>query len=141
MKQKHIQHLYLRAGFGIGYKELGKLKSKPKPKIVSKLFSEAETNVPIELDLSELKGLLKPYLKKEKAKDEMSKATLQQLLKKSRGKIKELNYAWIDRLTNPSSVLNEKMTLFWTNVFVCKDNNVFHIQHCYNTLLRHALGN
>ena len=32
------------------------------------------------------------------------------------------------------------MTLFWANVFVCRDNNVFFIQQYNNTLRKHALG-
>lgn len=139
MKQKQIQHLYLRAGFGIGYKELSKLKTKSKANIVSELFSEADNYTPLELDLSEIKLLIQPYLKK--GKDERSKASFQELLKKSRQKVNELNYAWVDRLKTPTSVLNEKMTLFWANVFVCRDNNIFHIQHYNNTIRKHALGN
>ncbi len=139
MKRKQIQHLYLRAGFGIGYKELHNLKSKSKSKNVSGLLSEVETHTPLDLDLSELKLLLTPYAKK--GKDEVNKIAKQDLLKISREKVKELNYAWIDRLKNPTSVLNEKMTLFWANVFVCRDNNIFHIQHFNNTLRKHALGN
>lgn len=139
MKQKQIQHLYLRAGFGIGQMELNKLKTKSKSKIVSELFSEADTFTPLKLDLSELKLLIKPYVKREK--DEMRKAILQDLQKKSRKKVNELNHAWIDRLKNPTSILNEKMTLFWANVFVCRDNNIFYIQQYNNTLREHALGN
>lgn len=139
MNQKQIQHLYLRAGFGISHKKLSELISKSRSKVVSELFSEAKTITPLELDLSELKGLLKPFSKKER--DKMNKEALQELQKKSRQKVNELNYAWIDRLKNPTSLLNEKMTLFWANVFVCRDNNIFYIQHYNNTLRKHALGN
>ncbi len=139
MKNRHIQHLYLRAGFGIGHEELNMLKTKSKSKIVSELFLGTDTFTPLELDLSELKLLIKPYVKK--GEDKMSKETMQDLLKKSRKKVNELNYAWIERLKNPQSVLNEKMTLFWANVFVCRDNNIFHIQHYNDTLRENALSN
>ena len=33
------------------------------------------------------------------------------------------------------------MTLFWANVFVCKDNNIYDIQHYNNVLRKNALGN
>ena len=32
------------------------------------------------------------------------------------------------------------MTLFWANVFVCRDNDIFFIQQYNNTLRKHALG-
>ena len=63
MKQKHIQHLYWRANFGIDFKSLQNLKSKSKSKIVSKLLSDTEYN-PLEVDLSEFSDI------KFKSKDE-----------------------------------------------------------------------
>ena len=137
MKNRHLHHLYLRAGFGIGYEKLNNFKSKSKSEIVSELFSDTQKSNPLKLDLSELKDLLKSNFKNKKLK--MDKMTMQVFQKKSRDKIQELNYAWIDRLKNPISVLNEKMTLFWANVFVCRDNNIFHIQHYNNTLRKYAL--
>ena len=38
MKQRHIQHLYWRAGFGIGVKKIDQLKSKSKNEIIKDLF-------------------------------------------------------------------------------------------------------
>uniref|UniRef100_UPI0040480482 DUF1800 domain-containing protein n=1 Tax=Mariniflexile sp. TaxID=1979402 RepID=UPI0040480482 len=139
MENRHIQHLYLRAGFGIGYDKLHLLKSKSNSEILSELFSEAKNIQPIKLDLSEMESLIKENYKDAKLK--MDKKTTMALQKMNREKIQELNYAWIDRLKNPSSVLNEKMTLFWANVFVCRDNSVYHIQHYNNTLRTYALGN
>jgi len=138
MKHRHIQHLYLRAGFGLDRKRLSRLKTKSKSKIVSELFFGADKFVSLKVDVSELTSLIEPYFKK--GQDKMSKETMQDLLKKSRKKVNELNYTWIERLKNPQSVLNEKMTLFWANVFVCRDNNIFHIQHYNNTLREYALG-
>ena len=53
MKQKHIQHLYLRSGFGIDTKVLDKIKSKPKSKIIEYLFSDSEKMIPLQLNLTE----------------------------------------------------------------------------------------
>ena len=53
MKQKHIQHLYWRASFGIDFKSLTHQKSKSK--IVSNLFKDSEDYTPLQLDLSEVK--------------------------------------------------------------------------------------
>ena len=70
----------------------------------------------------------------------MGEAAFQKLRQKGWQKVKDLNHAWIDRLSEPTSILREKMTLFWANIFVCRDNNIFHIQHYNNTLRKHALG-
>lgn len=139
METKHIQHLYLRAGFGIDSNTLVKLERLSKKAIVSKLFSDAKKPTPIKLDLSEFEPLLK--LKPKVLKETMSTSNLKELRKKSRQKVKDLNYIWLERLVNPSSVLNEKMTLFWANVFVCRDNTIWHILQYNNTLRNHALGN
>ena len=139
MNQRHIQHLYLRAGFGLGYNQLKDLIYKSKHEIVSNLFLEAETFQPLELDLSEFDYILNSDSMK--LFMGMDKMKLQALNKKSRKKVVELNYAWINRMKNPKSTLNEKMTLFWANVFVCKDNTIWHIQEYNNTLRKHALGN
>jgi len=139
MDDKNLQHLFLRAGFGIGYNELKSLASKRKGKIVKELFLNAKHASPLELDLSELESLRKANYNK--AKGKLDAKSMMDLKKKSRDKVKELNYAWLVRLSEPSSVLNEKMTLFWANVFVCRDNNIWHIQQYNNTLRKYALGN
>ena len=126
MTTRHILHLYLRAGFGVGYHTLTSLKSDSKSEIISKLFSDANKTLPLEIELSELRNQFLANFKNGKLKSD--KKTIVVLQKMSREKIQELNYAWINRLNNPQSVLTEKMTLFWANVFVCRDNNVFDIQ-------------
>ena len=139
MKQRHIQHLYWRAGFGIGVKKIDQLKSKSKNEIIKDLFHDASKVNLLQLDLSEF-DLIKN--KSSKAlKIEMGEEAYRKLRQKSQRKVRDLNYAWLERLTEPSSVLREKMTLFWSNVFVCRDNHIFHIQHFNNTLRKNALGN
>ena len=137
MKGRQVQHLYLRAGFGISYKELASLKSRSKIEIVKDLFLKARKYVPIALDLSEFEFLKKS--KKEQIK--LNAVARKKIRKKSREKVKELNIAWIERMNHPTSILKEKMVLFWANLFVCADNNIFHIQKFHNVLRQHALGN
>jgi uncharacterized protein (DUF1800 family) len=136
MKTKHLQHLYLRAGFGIRSDELNILKTKPKEDIVSNLFFESKKFKPLDIDLSEI-NKLKSDLKGKK-KDKMAMKVIQ---KESRKKVNELNYEWIARLNNTDAVLREKMTLFWANVFVCSDKNIWFIQRYNNMLRKNALGN
>ena len=135
MKTKHLQHLYLRAGFGLGYNELSILKVKPKEDVVSKLFLEAKTYKSLEVDLSEIEKLRSDL--KGKKKDKMAMKAIQ---KESRKKVNDLNYEWISRLNDTDAVLREKMTLFWSNVFVCSDKNIWFIQRYNNMLRKNALG-
>ena len=138
MEQKHIQQLYNRVGFGISYKKLGSLKSKTKKDIVSNLFSDSKKNVPLNIDLTEFE-IFKTKSDKQ-LKLEFGKEEIKKLKRKSRKKVRELNYAWIKRLSEDDSVLREKMTLFWANIFVCRDNNILHIHQYNNTLRKNALG-
>ena len=138
MKQKQIQHLYWRAGFGIGISELEKIQSKSKSKIVDSLFLASENYVPLELDLLDILPLKEKS--KKTLKKELGEEKLNILQKKAQKKVKDLNFAWIERLNNSESILREKMTLFWANVFVCRDNHIFHIQQYNNALRKHALG-
>lgn len=137
MKEKHIQHLYWRSSFGININELTALKSKSKLKIVDQIFKQSEDYIRLQLDLSELedyKFKSRKELKKIYTEDE-----LQKLRKKRQKKVRELNYTWIDRLAKPEHLLREKMTLFWANIFVCRDNNIFFIEQYNNVLRKHAL--
>lgn len=133
MTQKELQHLYWRAGFGINPK---KLTSNPKNRtiVVNALFENSETFSPLDIDLSYLDGIrpsdLKNYPKLAK-----------EIRDKSRKKILDLNYSWINRLINPKELLRERLTLFWANHFVCRDRNPLYAQQYNNTLRYFALGN
>lgn len=138
MNTKEIVHLYWRVGFGITNNELDKVRSKSKSKIIENLFSKSKKIKPLELDLSEF-SLLKNKSRKE-LNNEFPEKEIRELRRKSQKKVKDLNYAWIDRLSDEDASLREKMVLFWANVFVCRDNNIFHIQQYNNILREYALG-
>lgn len=139
MKQKHIQHLYWRASFGINPEVLQSLRSKSKSKIVSNLFAESIAFTPIQIDLSEFSEFR--FKSKKELKKQFSELEIQKLRNKQQQKVRELNYTWIERLTIPKMLLREKMTLFWANVFVCRDNDIYFIKQYNNTLRKNALGN
>ncbi len=134
MKIKHIQHLYWRVGFGILPTKLEKLSKKSKKTVVNNLFNASKKVTPLKLDTFELDDLLSGSYEK-------NRKNIKKFQMISRQKTKELNVAWIDRLTNTKELLREKMTLFWANHFVCKDNNYVYSQQFHNTLRTHALGN
>lgn len=133
MTFKQIQHLYWRAGFGINPKQLALLKHKSRKQIVDDLFTASRQITPLKVDASELEKI--------SVKEIITNVTIRKkAIEKSLKKIRELNVAWIERLANPKEILRERMTLFWTNHFVCEDKNIFHIQQFNNTLRKHALG-
>jgi uncharacterized protein (DUF1800 family) len=134
MKDKHIQHLYWRIGFGILPNQLNTLSKESKKDIVNNLFSASKKEIPLKVSTSDIETLMS--VSPDKIRENLKK--IQDL---SREKTKELNIAWVDRLANPDTLLREKMTLFWANHFVCEDNNFVYTQNFHNTLRTHALGN
>ena len=133
MDNKHIQHLHWRAGFGITPKQLQQYAKKSRKQIVDELFKESKTTTPLLVDTTEIED----YYPELFARNPLKR---REFNKKSLEKLKAFNYAWIERLSNPYELLREKMTLFWTNHFVCKDNHIMHVQQFNNTLRAYALG-
>lgn len=135
MDTKYIQHLYWRAGFGINPNELSLFKKKSKKEIVTTLFRNSKKIEPISvINASDYIDLYKNF-------KSLNKEQRKKLQKMNRKKIRDLNITWIQRLCNPHQLLRERMTLFWANHFVCKDNNILHFQQFNNLLRTYALGN
>jgi uncharacterized protein (DUF1800 family) len=132
MTLKEIQHLYCRAGFGSSPNILKDL-PKNRKYVVESLFANSKSTTPLKIDLSFIDGVTQKDLKN-------NPKLAQELRVKSRKKIAVLNYAWMNRLIQPKELLRERMTLFWVNHFVCKDNHVVYAQKFNNTLRSHALG-
>ncbi len=132
MKQEELQHLFWRVGFGINPSEYRSI-NKSKKSVVNALFKDSESVSPLDIGISYFNSISAKDLKDNPA-----------LAKKFRElnvkKIKELNFAWINQLVMSKELLRERMTLFWANHFVCKDNSIAYIQHYNNTLRTHALG-
>lgn len=138
MKERHIKHLYWRAGFGVDINEFKRIKNFSKSKILNKLFRSSKKSVDIDIDLSEFSSIKNKTPRQ--LRKELGESVYRKLRQKSQGKVRDLSYAWIDKLAFSEELLREKMTLFWANVFVCRDNQIFHIQQYNNTLRRNALG-
>lgn len=133
MKSKHIQHLYWRVGFGILPNHLEALSKKSKKDIVNQLFKDSAKATPLQIQTPQIDAILNGLA-------DMTAVDRKKIQDLSRKKTIDLNIAWIDRLTNPKELLREKMTLFWSNVFVCEDNNIVYTKQFHNTLRKHALG-
>ena len=132
MKKEHLKHLYYRIGFGLSPQEVDILSKKTKEEVVDNLFKTSKKSTPINLNLTFFTNIKSSDLKERSVKLEFQR--------KSKQKVKDFGIEWFNRLKNPSEILREKMTLFWTNHFVCQSNNIMFIQK-YNNLLRdYALG-
>ena len=62
-------------------------------------------------------------------------------LQEQRQQEKDLNIAWINRMSNTNNPLREKMTLFWHDHFACRSNNALFAQQLNNIHRANALGN
>ncbi len=133
MKPVHILHLYNRIGVGISPKKLKRLLKKSKKKVIEELFENSKKTTPIQVDITHLKDI--------KPKDLRNSDFRQKINKISRKKIEEFSNLWFQRILNPKQILREKMTLFWTNHFVCQNNQIHFIQQYHNTVRANALGN
>lgn len=134
MNKPHLQHLYWRAGFGILPNPANSLSKLNRTTIVDKLFETSKTTTPLTIDISEITSVDPKTLL-------TNKPLKLKLIKKSRALLKTYNFEWLKRLNTPKELLRERMTLFWSNHFVCTDKNITHVQHYNNTLRTHALGN
>ncbi len=134
MHRTHIQHLYWRAGFGISPQQIHANTTTGRIEVVEDLFNASKAINPLEIDVSDLKGMVA----KQRIKDPKVRKAFND---KSREYIKDFNIAWLDRLVHSKSVLRERLTLFWANHFVCRDQNIFFAQQYNNILRTHALGN
>ena len=130
--QKELQHLFLRAGFGLKPTQLQEFEGKKIDKILDIIFKQAEnyTNFDfIKNDEDEIKLKLLPRNEKKV------------LRKERREEIKMLNIKWLEKMQDNNNQLREKMTYFWHTHFACKSNNAIFNQLQNNTLRKHALGN
>ena len=134
MEQRHILHLYWRAGFGLKPKELIALSSLSRKQIVDDLFEKSKEILPLEKDLSYLNNYSPEKVRK-------NKELRIELNRKNAKETRILNTIWLKRLETTPRVLRERMTLFWANHFVCKDMATNHILKFNTTLRTHAFGN
>lgn len=129
-EQKKIQHLLLRAGFGMTPDLMKKFQGKTALQIVPVLFEDAEI----------IQDLL--FLEKPKTKDNGEVRTLKALAKvlNAKKEKEQLNLAWMDRMVSAKAQLREKMILFWHNHFATSSSFAWLGQVQHNTLRKHALG-
>ncbi|MBK6730337.1 MAG: DUF1800 domain-containing protein [Bacteroidetes bacterium] len=126
--QKHLQHLHLRAGFGLIPSELKNKLQQDRETSVEKIFKASKSIQPLEFLEDPTKG------------KEVGDLRILFMLLKSEGKTQDLNCAWIEKMTVTSAQLREKMTLFWHNHFATSAPFAWLMQVQNNTLRKNALG-
>ena len=131
--QKELQHLFLRAGFGLKPTQIQEFEGKKLDKILDILFKQAENYTNFDFiknddDEDEVKPKMFPRIEK------------MRIRKERKGEIKMLNIKWLEKMQDNNNQLREKMTFFWHTHFACKSANSIFNQLQNNTLRKHALG-
>lgn len=126
--QKHVQHLYLRAGFGETPMVIKQKMAYDINKLVDDLFNDAK----------QYRNLT--YLEDPTRGKEVSNLRVLLLFLKSPEQMRSLNNAWMDMMASTKAVLREKMTLFWHDHFATSTQFAWLMQVQNNTLRKHALG-
>lgn len=132
-KQKRLQHLYQRAGFGLGIVELKNNLEMNEKAIRDQLFQDSVKIIPLQATYREI-----PTMSELNKMSESEKKELQQMNRKDLGL---LNAAWINEMVSSKAQLREKMSLFWHGHFATRHNGIFLAQKQINTIRTYALGN
>lgn len=128
---KKLQHLYLRAGFGLSLGEVQKQSSFPLSTNVLNLFKSSE-------EYTYLSVVNKEEIIRNK-RTSLSQTEKKELREKAREYGKNLNTSWLMKMISDKAQLREKMTFFWHGHFACRSNPLF-LQELNNTLRSNALG-
>src|SRR6185312_654661 len=132
-KQKKLQHLFLRAGFGETPEYINSKSDKSLSSTVDELFSASKNYE----DITYL-----PYPIPEDAQMEgIGIGKILKMFLKSYQEKEYLNTEWINRMSTTPAVLREKMTFFWHTHFATSTPFAYLMQVQNNTLRKHALGN
>ena len=137
-QKRKLLHLYNRAAFGVSPSAYTSLEAKPAKEAAVLLRNSCESK-PIKV-LTE-----SPFAK---YRDQMNmrreRGAIRQMVQKevreSRGKIRDMNLAWMNQMTDPDTMVREKLTLFWHDHFGVRNLVGYYAQEHNNTLRKHALG-
>lgn len=130
---KNINHLYLRAGFGLTPKEsMEKLDSDLKSEI-KYLFNTAGNS----FSLTEPEEFTRINSQLSKMADSANK---RKTLVKARKFAHDVNFQWLEEMVKGNDPLLERMTLFWHGHFACLTRMPNLITKQINTIRKNALG-
>ena len=144
MLQKHIQHLYWRAGFGESLAVIMATQKFSAKQIFKQMLKDSEHFKPIDVvDMQEVLAelrQLKDMREMKKEGDLAARKDLKDIKKENKEEQGTLNTTWIDLMTTEKSALREKMALFWHGHLVSRSIRPAFSQSYLNTLREHALG-
>ena len=132
-KQKKVQHLYWRAGFGISISEIQNKQNQPIKELVNQLLTDAKK--PTLLNGQKINMDYEKY-------QSMNKAQRKLLRKEAAQTNMKLNALWVEQMVKSKNPLLERMTLFWHGHFACINKiNPYLSESQNNAIRQHALGN
>jgi uncharacterized protein (DUF1800 family) len=134
MQLQNVYHLYRRAAFGISPSEAKKLSLLSRDQVVDNLLAASGEVTPLTIELPDYDAF---FRRKHRGK----RKELEKIIRKNAPKHLDYSQAWLKRLNEPTEALNERMTLFWVNHFVCRDQVIYYAMQYYNLLRANALGN
>jgi uncharacterized protein (DUF1800 family) len=134
------QHLLWRAGFGPAAEQWTDL-SKTSPQKLYEALEKASRKDPMPLKVATnfMDGLMNGI--DGIRRTEITKEQRQQMQKKSREEIRNINLEWLDEMVNSEQQLREKMAFFWHGHFACRNLNALYQQDLINIIRKNALGN
>lgn len=138
-KQKSIEHLFWRAGFGATPDVIERESRRPIKRIVRDLLRSNDTFAPLTIAESEPLADRKT-LRSMVREGTMDRVMLRQKIKQDTGRIRDLNVLWVEAMASGKNALREKMALFWHSHFACRIRNPDAVQQYLNTIRQHALG-
>ena len=145
MLQKHVQHLYWRAGFGESLTVVRAAEKHSAKQLFKKMLQDTEEYKAIDIiDLKEVVAEFRQLREMREMKKERGSEAVREKFKDLQKDRKEeqgtLNTTWIDMMSTEKGVLREKMALFWHGHLVSRSLNPAFSQSYLNTLREHALG-
>ena len=129
-----LLHLYRRLGFGLSPKQWHQMKNLSLKQGVDQLFKGVRTAAAFEAP-----RYAQPSRKTFQSMDKTKRKEVQRELRRG---VSTLNQTWVRHMiSDESSPLLEKMTLFWHGHFACGHKRVDFAAQQLQTLRQHALGN
>ena len=130
---KEIQHLYWRAGFGLGPKQFEISKGKSRKEMVQWLFDEAA------LDHQRLSNDFEVIVDNYKKAEKEERKMMRKMDKKN---LYGFTQEWILRMAGGEySDLLDRMSLFWHGHFACGTKKTAYATNQLYTIRKNALGN
>ncbi|WP_428328228.1 DUF1800 domain-containing protein [Mucilaginibacter sp.] len=129
---KQLKHLFARAGFGMRFADMKDFENTSVKSAVRCLLNATDDEQAINVVQGDT-----DYTAVMKGDVLARKMFLQQ----QRQQEKDLNVAWVNKMSTTEAPLREKMTLFWHNHFACRTRNAKFAQQLNNIQRDNALGN